>query len=400
MARPPTPVGTYGVIKVKQIGPKRWEARARFRLASGATRRLRQVDDTKAAAIRKLKIAANRLIDEITSGDVSTSSRFAHVAELWHAEIDREAKLGDRSPNTVRLYRGYLDNWIFPALGQLQMRELTPGACDNVIKRANEKASYDTAKSVRAVLSGACNYAVRHGALTVNPVRAAARLVRGEEKEVVALTQEQRTDLHMKLQELAVVHSMDELGRDLGLRAQVWRDLPDLMSAMLSTGVRIGELLALTPDEVDTRERTVLIDWHVIRVTGQGLVRQRKRKGNRSGLLLRVPVWSVPMWRQRVLASGGGPLFSSWDGKLLDPSNVINRVKLAFGEIGYDWVTSHVFRKTVASVLDEAGLPIGAVADQLGNTRAVVERHYVARRVANDASAAALEGMVEQGGTA
>jgi hypothetical protein len=36
-------------------------------------------------------------------------------------------------------------------------------------------------------------------------------------------------------------------------------------------------------------------------------------------------------------------------------------------------LTGHVFRKTVATVLREADLLSGAVADQLGNTRAVAE---------------------------
>ncbi|WP_162788770.1 hypothetical protein [Amycolatopsis albispora] len=49
----------------------------------------------------------------------------------------------------------------------------------------------------------------------------------------------------------------------------------------------------------------------------------------------------------------------------LDPSNVIHRLKEAFTECGYGWVTSHVFRKTVATVLDEANLPTGAIADSV-----------------------------------
>jgi hypothetical protein len=53
------------------------------------------------------------------------------------------------------------------------------------------------------------------------------------------------------------------------------------------------------------------------------------------------------------------------------------------------------FRKTAASVLDDAGLPIGDVADQLGNTRTVAERHHVRRKVANIRTAAALEGMLD-----
>jgi integrase len=80
-------------------------------------------------------------------------------------------------------------------------------------------------------------------------------------------------------------------------------------------------------------------------------------------LILRVPESSLPMLRRRKLASGGGPLFPTWNGEWLDPSNVIHRIQGAFAEVGYGWVTSHVFRKTVASVLDEADLPLSTIAD-------------------------------------
>lgn len=59
-------------------------------------------------------------------------------------------------------------------------------------------------------------------------------------------------------------------------------------------------------------------------------------------------------------------------------------------------MTSHVFRKTVATVLDEADLPTTAIADQLGNTRAVAEKHYRRKRAANQANADALEGMLRE----
>jgi len=62
--------------------------------------------------------------------------------------------------------------------------------------------------------------------------------------------------------------------------------------------------------------------------------------------------------------------------------------------VGYGWVTSHVFRKTVGTVLDEAGLPTTAIADQLGNSREVAERHYRKRRKANPQNVAALESML------
>jgi integrase len=106
----------------------------------------------------------------------------------------------------------------------------------------------------------------------------------------------------------------------------------------------------------------------VIRVKGRGLVRVSKRKGNGHGLPLRLPEWSVPMLRRRKLASGAGPLFPAWNSEWLDPSNVIHGIQEAFAEADRGWVTSRVFRKTVASMMDEADLALSAIVDQLGNT--------------------------------
>ncbi|MPY85993.1 MAG: tyrosine-type recombinase/integrase [Actinophytocola sp.] len=213
---------------------------------------------------------------------------------------------------------------------------------------------------------------------------------------MVALDLEQRIELMAKLREYGPSRQQDAKGRSLGGRGQIWLDLPDIMEAMLATGVRLGELLALDSAEVDPANATVVISHHLVRITGQGLVRRRKRKGNRDGLVLKVPQWSVPMWRRRKLASGGGPVFASFTGNWLDPSNVINAISTAMADVGYGWVTSHVFRKTVATVLDEAELPTTAIADQLGNTRAVAEKHYRRKRVANQANADALESMLRE----
>jgi integrase len=395
MPRPPMPIGTYGVIRTRLIAPKTYEATARFRMADGRLKRVGRVGRSKAAAEANLRSAMTHLATEVRSGELSPDTRIARIAEMWIDELDREARVGDRAHGTVRHYRAHLKNWVLPAVGELQAREVTVAACDRLIKKVHDATSYDSAKSVRAVLTGVCAYAVRHGAMSVNPVRSIGRLSRGEQKVVTALTLEQRTDLLAKLDALAADKQTDSLGRSLGPRGQVWQDLPDIVRTMLATGVRLGELLALDGDDVDPLARTVHVDHHIVRVTGQGLMRVAQRKGNKEGLILKVPEWSVPLLRRRKLASGGGPLFPAWDGGWLDPSNVIHRIQEAFRDAGYGWVTSHVFRKTVASVLDDADLPLSAIADQLGNTQKVADKHYRKRRVANEASAAALESMID-----
>ncbi len=39
----------------------------------------------------------------------------------------------------------------------------------------------------------------------------------------------------------------------------------------------------------------------------------------------------------------------------------------AFTTAGFPWATSHLFRKTVATLMDQAGLSSRAAADQLGH---------------------------------
>lgn len=57
-----------------------------------------------------------------------------------------------------------------------------------------------------------------------------------------------------------------------------------------------------------------------------------------------------------------------------------------------------MFRKTVAAIMDEVGIPASAIADQLGKTQAVVDNQYHAKppvnakRAVNEAGDEALEG--------
>ncbi|MCE0765819.1 tyrosine-type recombinase/integrase [Pseudonocardia kujensis] len=63
-----------------------------------------------------------------------------------------------------------------------------------------------------------------------------------------------------------------------------------------------------------------------------------------------------------------------------------------FTDAGYDWVTSHVYRKTVATLMDQAGLTARQAADQLGHSKvSMTQDNYFGRKVARTGAAAVLE---------
>ena len=64
----------------------------------------------------------------------------------------------------------------------------------------------------------------------------------------------------------------------------------------------------------------------------------------------------------------------------------------ARGEASLAWITSHTFRKTAATILDEAALSARLVADQLGHSRpSMTQDVYMGRRAVDSQAALALE---------
>nr|WP_246066217.1 tyrosine-type recombinase/integrase [Geodermatophilus aquaeductus] len=67
-------------------------------------------------------------------------------------------------------------------------------------------------------------------------------------------------------------------------------------------------------------------------------------------------------------------------------------MRRALDRAGFAWVTSHVFRTTVATRLDEAGLSARQIADHLGHTRpSLTQDVYLGHGVASPEAAAALQ---------
>lgn len=135
----------------------------------------------------------------------------------------------------------------------------------------------------------------------------------------------------------------------------------------------------------------------MVRIKGNGLVRKptKSAAGERT---LPLPRWAVTMLRARLDdaradgQSAASPVFPDSLGGLRDPSNTLRVLRECRGTDGFAWVTSHVFRKTAATILDDAGLSSRLIADQLGHAKpSMTQDVYLARKVVSSAAAAALE---------
>ena len=72
-------------------------------------------------------------------------------------------------------------------------------------------------------------------------------------------------------------------------------------------------------------------------------------------------------------------------GLLRNPSNTQADLRDVFARLGYPWVTSHVFRKTAATLLDGAGVSARKIADQSGHVQvSLTQDSYMGRKIASE----------------
>lgn len=379
MGRPPLPIGTYGKIRTYEV-PGGWRARTKYRDADGLTRPVERTGKSEGAAVRNLKTALRDRIAP-SGGAISGDARFRDVAKMWHERIQQAADNGTRSLSTADQYHWSLGRDVLPGLGALRIRELTVPRIEAFLSAIHRNKGTPTAKMCRAVISGVLGLAVRHGALPSNPVRDVGRIESARRPAPRALTAAERAAWLAKLE-------VDEFA--------VRRDLPDLTRFMLATGVRLGEALAVYWPDVDLAAGTVTVEHTVIRVKGRGLIR-KSTKSAAGERILPLPSWALAMLRDRYddAADKDGPVFPNDAGKMREASNTARDFRKTRDAAGFSWVTSHVFRKTAATFLDEAGFSARKVADQLGHARpSMTQDVYLGRRAIDPAAAAALEGIV------
>ncbi|SLJ08525.1 phage integrase [Mycobacteroides abscessus subsp. abscessus] len=108
----------------------------------------------------------------------------------------------------------------------------------------------------------------------------------------------------------------------------------------------------------------------VVRVKGVGLVRVEATKTAAGFRTIPLPKFVVAMLTRRSTEphpSADGVIFPSSAGTLRDPNNMGKQWRKVRERFGLPEVTSHSFRKAVATLIDDASLSARVGADHLGH---------------------------------
>lgn len=368
--RPQLRIGTHGQIKRIYTGAGVWLARCRYRDTDGVTRIVQKLgppdeydqhgklaEDALVAVLAERKRSANY-------GEISPDTK---VTDLVEQHLARLAEDG-RSPVTMSTYR-FTTNNLKKFIGGLRVGEATPARMDATLRSMRTAHGATKARQSKSILRGALQLAVMASVLNANPVRDVQPLrSNSQPKGAVALTAEQLRELLVKLQASDFCEK---------------HDLIDPITLLIATGLRRSELLGLRWMDVDEKAGMLAVTGKVIRVPGEGLLRVEETKSAAGRRTIPLPKFAVEMLHKRRNLPYLGEqmiIFPSTAGTLRDPNNFAKEWRTAREELGVAEVTTHSFRKTVATLIDDQRLSARIGADHLGHSHvSMTQDRYMTR---------------------
>ena len=302
---------------------------------------------------------------------------------LIEQHLGRLAEDG-RSPVTLSTNR-FAAAKLAKFLGGVRVGEATPARIDAAIRSMRTAHGPTMARQSKTILRGALQLAVMANVLGANPVR---------DVQPIGLKQQPKG---------ATALSADQLREVLAkLRADNYckrNDLVDPITMLIATGLRRSELLGLRWTDFDETTGTLTVAGKVVREHGRGLVRSDETKTAAGRRTIPLPRFALDVLRERRTHPYPGEatvIFPSTAGTLRDPNNFGKQWRNVRDQLGVPGVTTHSFRKTVATLIDEEGQSARIGADHLGHSKvSMTQDRYMSRGRVHSEVAALLDRAIK-----
>ncbi len=234
---------------------------------------------------------------------------------------------------------------IYKHLGGILLKELSTIQVQQFINAVSSEYSTSSIREVFKVLRCAMNKAVSCDMINKSPCKG-VELPPLIKKEVRALTiQEEQTFL----------------------KACEWHKYYPLYVMALDTGLRIGELLALTWSDVDLDGGTVSVNKNIALVKRE-IIPQSTPKTPSS--VRKVPLTARTLKILKAMrAETSSILVFNNEGSYYNPSAVSKSLEHVINRTGLNWFTFHSLRHTFATKLFNCGVPVNVISKLLGHSK-------------------------------
>lgn len=313
---------------------------------------------------KEAQLALSRLQLEIEEEGFKETKRytFNDLYELWFESAYRNTVKESTYTKTQELFT----NHILKKFGALYLDKITIPYCQKTVKDWSDTLS--KFPQLKNYTSKVLDYAVTLELIKSNPMR---KIIMPRKK------------VDVNGEKLEKFFTKEELQEFFGCLAKEegWSyKWPVIYRVLAFSGMRVGEVLALTWKDIDFEGQTVTVNKTLTRGQKNALIIQepKTKSGVRTIAFDEITLSMLQTWRRTqakdYLKLGFNTmqpdqcLFTNASNGFLQPSNVLTRLHRIIKKHDLKKITVHGFRHTHCSLLFESGASLKEVQDRLGHS--------------------------------
>ena len=340
-----------GIVRLRKDG--RWEGRVVIGYDDKGLPKTKNVlAKTKAECVAKLEALKNS-VTPATPAKIRADMPFGEWVEFWYENHCKPAV----RPNTRTGYENNIRLYVRPRLGGIPLNKLTANDLQQFINWMRQDGRSEYRES-------------RGDGLSANTIRHCCGLCRRAlekavtEKLIVRNPAEECKLPPARRMEMRLL-SREELQKLL-IQAQA-EGYYEVFLLELTTGLRVGELMALQWDDLNFSTRELRIERQVYQIKGELLIQPPKNKASiRSVILPTAVVTTLKKYKQTVFSRWMFPSPKKEDAPIA-PSVVSHRLAKILKHAGCKKVRFHDLRHVFATNALEHGMDVKTLSTVIGH---------------------------------
>lgn len=344
------------IRKYKNKGDKNYKYEYRIKYKDPATGKVKEKSKRGFKSKREAELAAAEMEKKLFLGDVDFIKNSNITVKEWieqYFEIyGTQLRIATLETRKRKLYKH-----LIPELGNYKLQKLTRMHYQRFINKKLEVMKESTVKTLHGMFMTVVNKAVEVGIIDKNKFKGISVSKGDEEEKIKFLTKEQV----QKLMEIAKVHKNKDFDKYMAILI------------LLRTGMRKGELLALTWKDIDFKNKLITINKTRNHF---GSFPPKTKKSNRIISIdnyLTKELKSFQTWQKKNKLKSKS--YQENDYVIVDELGIpydewkLNRILVSMcKKANLPQIGPHALRHTHAVMLLESGVDIKTVSDRLGHT--------------------------------